>query len=121
MGVGSMVPVLLPNMFTAKDRADNMGMVKQFTGIVKMGTVNGAVGGGETLANRPDSRTLKIKVPVLLLCGMDDPIYPVEMDMKMHQDIPGSHLSVIPGAAHAAIMEKPEACNAAIMQWAGKL
>jgi len=92
-------------------------------GIVKKGSVKAAVGGGSTLANRPDSRpTLAhIKVPVLLLVGMDDPIYAVEMQKMMKKLAYGSRLAVIPGAAHAAIIEKPEACNRAIEGWAASL
>ena len=119
-GVASMIPVLMPQMLTTKTRMANPALVKFIGGIVKKGSVNAAVGGGSTLANRPDSRPMMAhaKVPVLIVVGSDDPIYPVEMATKMHQDIPGSHLAVIPGAAHAAIIEKPEACNRAIESWA---
>ncbi len=117
-GVAAMVPLLMPNMLTAKTRATDMPLVGFLGGIVKRGSVKAAVGGGETLATRPDSRNTKIGVPVLILEGMDDPIYPVEMAKKMHQDIKGSHLAVIPGAAHAAIIEKPAASSQAILAWA---
>ena len=119
-GVASMIPVLMPNMLTGPTRAADPRLVNYLGGIVKKGSVNAAVAGGDTLASRPDSRpTLAhIKVPVLFVVGVDDPIYPVEMDQKMHQDTPGSHLVVVPGAAHAAIIEKPEACNRAIAAWA---
>jgi len=119
-GVASMIPVLMPQMLTTKTRMANMPLVKYIGGIVKKGSVNAAVGGGDTLATRPDSRpTLAhVKVPVLFVVGSDDPIYPVEMNQKMHQDTPGSRLVVVPGAAHAAIIEKPEACNRAIEAWA---
>ncbi len=119
-GVASMIPVLMPQMLTTATRTSNPALVKFIGGIVRKGSVNAAVAGGETLATRPDSRpTLAhIKVPVLFVVGADDPIYPVEMNQKMHQDTPGSRLAVIPGAAHAAIIEKPEACNRAIEAWA---
>lgn len=122
-GVASMIPVLMPQMLTTATRMGNPGVVKFIGGIVKKGSVNAAVGGGTTLATRPDSRpTLAhVKVPVLFVVGADDPIYPVEMNQKMHQDTPGSRLVVVPGAAHAAIIEKPEACNRAIAAWAGTL
>ncbi len=118
-GVASMIPVLMPQMLTTATRTGNPALVKFIGGIVKKGSVNAAVAGGSTLADRPDSRPLAahIKVPVLIVVGQDDPIYPLEMAQKMHQDIPGSHLAVIPGAAHAAIIEKPEACNRAIEAW----
>ncbi len=120
-GTAAMVPLLMPNMLTAETRAADMPLVQFLGRIVKRGSVKAAVGGGKTLATRPDSRSTKIGVPVLILEGMDDPLYPVEMAKKMHQDIKGSHLAIIPGAAHAAIIEKPQACDQAILAWAGGL
>ena len=120
-GVASMVPVLMPQMLTARTRMADPALVKFIGGIVKRGSVKAAVGGGQTLATRPDSRRTKIRVPVLILVGMDDPIYPVEMQKKMHQNIPGSRLVIIPGAAHAAIIEQPVAANRAILDWARTL
>ncbi len=117
-GVASMIPVLMPQMLTTPSRMAQPNVVKFVGSIVKRGSVKAAVAGGQTLANRPDSRSTKIGVPVLFLVGQDDPIYPVEMNQKMHQDTPGSRLVVIPGAAHASIIEKPEAASRAILAWA---
>jgi len=122
-GVASMVPILMPQMLTGPTRMADPALVKFIGGIVKKGSVDAAVGGGSTLANRPDSRpTLAhIKVPVLMIVGIDDPIYPVEMQKMMKASAYGSRLAIIPGAAHAAIIEKPEACNRAIESWASSL
>ena len=122
-GVASMIPILMPQMLTGPTRMANPALVKFIGGIVKKGSVNAAIGGGSTLANRPDSRpTLAhINVPVLIIVGIDDPIYPVEMQKMMKASAYGSKLAVIPGAAHAAIIEKPEACNQAILGWAATL
>ena len=117
-GVASMIPVLMPQMLTTPSRMAQPNVVKFVGSIVKRGSVKAAVAGGSTLANRPDSRGTKIGVPVLFLVGQDDPIYPLEMDQKMHQDTPGSRLAIIPGAAHAAVIEKPEAASRAILAWA---
>ena len=113
-----MVPILLPQMLTTATRTTQPNVVTFIGQIVKRGSAKAAVGGGQTLANRPDSRGTKIGVPVLILVGKDDPIYPLEMAQKMHQDTPGSRLAVIPGAAHAAIIEKPDAASRAILAWA---
>ncbi len=77
----------------------------------------------ESAVTRPDSRpTLAhIKVPVLLLVGMDDPPYAVEMQKMMHKLDYGSRLAIIPGAAHAAIIEKPDACDRAIESFAASI
>ncbi len=122
-GTAAMIPILMPQMLTTKTRMADPALVKFIGGIVKRGSVKAAVGGGSTLANRPDSRpTLAhVKVPVLLLVGMDDPIYAVEMQKMMKASAYGSKLAIIPGAAHAAIIEKPEACDRAIESWAGSL
>ncbi len=122
-GVASMIPILMPQMLTTKTRTSNPALVAFVGGIVKKGTVNSAVGGGDTLASRPDSRpTLaRVTVPVLIVVGADDPIYAVESQKTMQKLRPGSTLVIVPGAAHAAIIEKPEACNRAIENWASRI
>ena len=122
-GVASMIPVLMPQMLTTKTRMGNPALVAFVGGIVKKGSVNAAVAGGDTLAGRPDSRpTLAgVKVPVLIVEGVDDPLYPVELQKMMQKSRPGTTLALVPGAAHAAIIEKPEACNRAIENWAARL
>ena len=122
-GVASMVPILMPQMLTTRTRMSDPSLVAFVGGIVKRGSVDAAVGGGDTLANRPDSRPTfaALRVPALILVGSDDPIYPVEMQKKMQQSHPGTRLVIIPGAAHAAIIEKPEACNRAIESFAGSI
>ena len=117
-GVASMIPVLMPQMLTAETRVGQPNVVSFIGKIVKKGSVKAAVGGGNTLATRPDSRGTKIHVPVLILVGQEDPIYPLEMQQKIHQDTPGSRLVIVPGAAHAAIIEKPAQASAAILDWA---
>ena len=122
-GTAAMIPILMPQMLTTKTRMSDPALVKFIGGIVKKGSVKAAVGGGSTLADRPDSRpTLAhVKVPVLLVVGMDDPLYAVELQKMMQKSRPGTKLVVVPGAAHAAIIEKPEACNRAIESWAAGL
>lgn len=122
-GVASMIPLLLPTMLTAKTRTTQPAQVATLSDIVKQGSVKAAVGGGQTLAGRPDSMpTLKaVRVPVLILAGMDDGLYAIELQQKMHRAARGSKLVVIPGAAHAAIFEKAGAANQAIMAWAARV
>ena len=122
-GTAAMIPILMPQMLTTKTRMADSALVAFIGGIVKKGSAKAAVGGGETLATRPDSQpTLAhVKVPVLLLVGMDDPIYAVEMQKMMKKLAYGSRLAIIPGAAHAAIIEKPEACDRAIESFAASI
>ena len=58
-----------------------------------------------------------ITVPTLILVGVEDTVYPPPFAVKMQQNIAGSSLVLIPGAAHAAIYEKAGAANTAILNW----
>lgn len=119
-GPQSLAPELLKDMLTGQTRKDRPGDAKALTQIVSQVSVAGDVAGAMVLVNRPDSiPTLKtIRVPTLILEGLEDTVYPPEFSMKMQQNIPGSKLVIIPGAAHAAIFEKATAMNAAIIDWA---
>ena len=119
-GPQSLAPELLKDMITGQTRMNRPGDTKILTGIVSQASVAGDVAGAMVLANRPDSLpTLKtITVPTLILEGLEDTVYPPVFSMKMQQNIAGSKLVIVPGAAHAAIFEKASAMNAAILTWA---
>ena len=65
------------------------------------------------LAARTDTTaSLKsIKVPTLIMVGEHDTITPPEASRSMHEQIVGSTLHIIPGAAHMSPMENPEVVN----------
>jgi pimeloyl-ACP methyl ester carboxylesterase len=119
-GVASLVPGLLPRMLTGVSRMKMPSQAAFLGGIVKQASINGAVGGGNALAARPDANPVlpTIKVPTLLIFGVEDNVTPTETAMKMQKGIAGSKLVLIPGAGHAATFEKSAATNAAILNWA---
>ncbi|WP_407540765.1 alpha/beta hydrolase [Deinococcus radiomollis] len=123
MGVASLVPGLLPRMLTGEDRMKMPAQVAFLSGLVKQASLNGAVGGGNALASRPDANPIlpTIRVPTLLIFGLEDNVTPTELAMKMQKGVTGSKLVLIPGAGHAAIFEKATAANAAIISWAKTL
>lgn len=119
-GPQSLAPELLKDMLTGQTRMNRMADAMFLTNIVKQASVAADVAGANVLATRPDSiPTLKtITVPTLILEGLEDTVYPPEFSLKMQQNIAGSKLVIIPGAAHAAIFEKADAANQAIINWA---
>lgn len=121
-GPQSLAPELLKDMLTGQTRMNRPGDAKTLTAIVSQASVAADVAGANVLATRPDSvPTLKtIRVPTLIIEGLEDTVYPPEFSMKMQQNIPNAQLVIIPGAAHAAIYEKAGAANAAIINWAAK-
>ncbi len=67
-------------------------------------------------ADRQD--TLRhVTVPTLVLCGEDDRLCPPERHELMHRLIPGSTLTVLPGAGHLPTLEQPEATTEALRRW----
>ena len=119
-GPQSLAPELLKDMLTGETRTRRMADAMFLTNIVKQASVAADGAGANVLATRPDSvPTLKtIRVPTLIIEGLEDTVYPPEFSLKMQQNVAGSKLVIIPGAAHAAIFEKADAANRAILDWA---
>ncbi|GGR47590.1 hypothetical protein GCM10008959_05990 [Deinococcus seoulensis] len=118
-GVASLVDILMPRMLTSVSRSTMPNQVQHLGGLVKAASLNGAVGGAVALANRPDANPVlpTIRVPTLIIAGMEDNLTPTELQVKMNMAIPGSRLVNIPGAGHAATFEKALAVNAALRAW----
>jgi pimeloyl-ACP methyl ester carboxylesterase len=52
-----------------------------------------------------------VGIPVLLVWGAEDPLFPLEHAQRAHREIPGSRLAVIEGAGHTPQAEKPDEFN----------
>ncbi|HEV7265203.1 MAG TPA: alpha/beta hydrolase [Falsiroseomonas sp.] len=118
--VEAILPVLTKEMLTGDTRMNQPALVQYLQGVMKEAKRDAALGGAIALATRPDYTGLlgQIRVPTLVFVGREDSVYPVEIAQRMHQQIQGSTLEVIPDAAHAAIFEKPEPSVQAILGWA---
>ena len=57
----------------------------------------------------------RIKVPTLVIAGVDDPATSPALAQQMAQLITGAQVVFIPGAAHLSNLENPAAFNAAIL------
>jgi len=121
-GVPSLVPILLPQMLTGLTRAARPALADFLSGIISQASLNGAVGGANALATRPDSTpTLPtIKVPTLVLVGLSDPIYGFESHLMIYRAIRGSVFFALPAAEHAAILERAAYANQVILYWAAR-
>src|SRR5207302_1466027 len=52
-----------------------------------------------------------LKVPLLIIWGANDPLFPVEQAIRAHGRLPGSRLVVIEGAGHTPQAERPDEFN----------
>jgi pimeloyl-ACP methyl ester carboxylesterase len=71
------------------------------------------------IIDRADARPLlpSIKCPTLVLVGDGDELTPPSLAQELAAGIPGSRLVVVSDCGHLSTMERPEAVNAALVQW----
>ncbi|WP_238366199.1 alpha/beta fold hydrolase [Mesobacterium pallidum] len=58
-------------------------------------------------------------VPTLVLCGAEDPLYPVKRQEFLAELIPGATLKVLAGAGHMPMLEQADATSDALRDWLG--
>ena len=56
-------------------------------------------------------RAHEIRVPTLVLCGIEDKITPPSLSRELTQLIPGARYEPVEGAGHISNLEKPDAFN----------
>ena len=71
------------------------------------------------IITRADARPLlpAIKCPTVVLVGDGDELTPPALAEELAAGIPGSRLVVVPDCGRLSTMERPEAVNAALIQW----
>jgi len=60
-----------------------------------------------------------ITAPTLVIAGADDPATPPEHAHRIAASIPGARLEILPGAAHLANIEQPEAVTRLLLDFLG--
>jgi pimeloyl-ACP methyl ester carboxylesterase len=72
---------------------------------------------------RPDALAHigQLHCPVLVLCGENDQLTPPERSRELAVAIPGAELALLPRCGHMLTMEQPEAVNARLLDWLGRI
>ena len=65
------------------------------------------------------ARLARVSMPVLLIWGANDPIFPVENATRAHRLLPDSRLVVLEGAGHTPQAERPDEFNRAVLDFLG--
>ena len=114
-----MIPKLLGKT-TLESRADVEPLVRRLIKQQSPAAIRGAI---VRLMQRPDSMSVieALKVPTLVVVGEEDSLTPVEESRKMAAANPGTKLVIVPRAGHLANLEDPEAFNAALKDFLGRL
>ena len=64
---------------------------------------------------------VRIRIPVLILCGAEDKMTPPENSRYLADHIPGARMELIENAGHFVMMENPQAFNQALKGFAVSL
>ena len=92
-------------------------------GWITAGSPEGQAAALRGMALRPDARDILARFggPLLVLVGADDVLTPPGKARAMADLVPGAELVEISGAGHLANLEQPEAFNAALERFIGRL
>lgn len=120
-GIGWLPEALLPALLGRTTREERPGVVQRVRDIIEAATPEGVARALEAMRERSDSTPLlqKIRVPVLVLCGEEDTLTPVEEARQMARGVKDGRLVVLPGAGHLANLETPDAFNQALLEFLG--
>ncbi|WP_172293558.1 alpha/beta fold hydrolase [Pseudoruegeria sp. HB172150] len=71
------------------------------------------------MQKRPDQQGAlrKARTPALILCGEDDPLFPLRRHEFMAHLMPNAKLDVVAGAGHLPALENPSAVSASLRNW----
>ena len=120
-GVAAIPPLFMDEFVTGQGRMDRPELTDYLAGIINEASQDAAVAGAMALANRPDFQPLldDIDVPVLVLVGLQDTVYPFEVSQRMAEMIgDNAEVAVLDDASHAAVIERGDRANDAIRSWA---
>ena len=123
VGTDPIITALLPDMLTGETRLNEPAISEYLREVMQGSSVDGFIGGAVALAERPDFTDLlpQIDVPTLVIVGLEDSLYAVQVARNMVEQIPNADLAIIPGGSHAAVFEAPGLVGSAIQDWAGGL
>ncbi|HET7559913.1 MAG TPA: alpha/beta hydrolase, partial [Limnochordia bacterium] len=114
-GVAAVVPRLAAKMYAPQAPAQQTAALAERMARTPLDGLVGALLG---MAERPDSTPLlpQIGVPCAVIAGAEDQIVPAAEAEAMAAALPEAELSLIPGAGHMSMEERPEAVNAALLR-----
>jgi pimeloyl-ACP methyl ester carboxylesterase len=118
-----LIDQLLGNLLGQQTRDQRPAVVEQVRDLAAAQTTAGVVAALQALRDRPDARPglAKITVPTLVIVGTEDTVTPLAASQALVGAIAGARLATIEGAGHLANLEQPEAFNATLRAFLGKL
>jgi pimeloyl-ACP methyl ester carboxylesterase len=112
------IAVLTPRFLHANRQADEP-LVKVVREMAHETGVEAFLRQQRSIMRRPDSRPLlgSVSCPTLVLAGDGDVLTPPPLAKEMAEGIAGSRLVIVPDCGHLSTLERPDAVNAALVEW----
>lgn len=116
-GTGVVIEAMAPKMVA------DQALVPEVRKLMESASPAGVMEALRGMAERPDSTDLlpTLKVPVWIVSGDTDALIPHAESERMAAVIPGSILTLIPGAGHLVAIEQHALFNAAFQVWLGTI
>src|SRR5947207_5801052 len=107
--------------FTDAFKPRNPGRWKQIRDTVAATTPAGYLGCSAAIMNFDFAARLpSLRIPVLVVCGADDPGTPASANRRLAGLVPGGRYEEIPGMRHFPNVEAPDAFNRIMIGWLEK-
>jgi len=116
-GAVAAADAFLPKLLGETTHRERPEVVARVRDIILETSPRGIMDALAGLAARADSTpTLReIRIPTLIVCGVEDTLTPVSDSRVMNDAIPASRLEVLAGAGHLANLENPAAFQGALL------
>jgi 3-oxoadipate enol-lactonase len=115
-GMSAVAEIVLPRWFTAGFESRRPDAFARFASTLLAIPPEGYAGCCEAIADADLRGSLgAIRAPTLVIAGAEDPSLPPADAELIQSGIAGARLTVLPGAAHLAAAERPEAVARAVL------
>lgn len=122
-GAAGVADDMVPKLVSARTRAERPAVVTELRRLIEAQPPATIAEATRVMMTRPESTDVlpDVRVPTLIVVGEEDTITTVADAEMMHEAIRGSTIARIPGVGHMSNMEAPEAFNAAVRDFLGRV
>jgi pimeloyl-ACP methyl ester carboxylesterase len=107
----------------APAQAGNASLVDAYIAMIERAGSDQLIAQNRAVITRPDARVHlhALPCPLLMICGAHDQLSPPEMAREIAALAPRAELVELADCGHMITMEQPDALNALLLDWLGRL
>ena len=120
--VKEVLTVNLPMAFHPS-RANDAALTQTYLDFVLEAGADQLIRQNRAIMSRPDARLHlpQVTCPTLVMCGDSDQLTPPDCSREIAALIPGAEPVIVAECGHMLTMERPDAVNASLLEWLGRL